>query len=205
MAAARAILGQDAVIGVTCSTPEEAKLAVLDGADYLGIGTIFATRTSVSYTENKYSGIKKTFRKENTKHIIGTVGIQTILNALSMTQSEVPVVAIGGINALNIQRVLFQSRGTTKSLDGVAVVSSIVGATDPKGASAQLLALMDEPKFVDRVPMRHRDIQGLLRGVPAVVKKVVQSRPVCHNMTNLVVQNFAANIAIAMLVPHILV
>ena len=41
----RAILGQDAIIGVTCSTPEEAKIAVLGGANYLGIGTVFATRT----------------------------------------------------------------------------------------------------------------------------------------------------------------
>ena len=42
---ARAILGQHAIIGISCSTIQEAQLAVLGGANYLGIGTMFATAT----------------------------------------------------------------------------------------------------------------------------------------------------------------
>ena len=45
LAAARKLLGPDGIIGVTCSTPEEAIAAVNGGADYLGIGTMYATPT----------------------------------------------------------------------------------------------------------------------------------------------------------------
>lgn len=41
----RKLLGENAIIGVTVSTVEEALLACKDGADYLGIGTMFATAT----------------------------------------------------------------------------------------------------------------------------------------------------------------
>jgi thiamine-phosphate diphosphorylase/hydroxyethylthiazole kinase len=42
---ARRILGDKAIIGVTVSTIDEARKACKDGADYLGIGTLFATAT----------------------------------------------------------------------------------------------------------------------------------------------------------------
>ena len=42
---ARKLLGNDAIIGVTVASIEEAMIACEDGADYLGIGTIFATPT----------------------------------------------------------------------------------------------------------------------------------------------------------------
>ena len=42
---ARDMIGPDAIIGVTCSNIYEAELAVSGSADYLGIGTIFATPT----------------------------------------------------------------------------------------------------------------------------------------------------------------
>jgi thiamine-phosphate diphosphorylase/hydroxyethylthiazole kinase len=45
MTSARNILGNKAIIGVTFSTIDEAKEACKDGADYLGIGTIFSTAT----------------------------------------------------------------------------------------------------------------------------------------------------------------
>lgn len=45
LATARKLLGPDAVIGVTCSSQEEAFAAVNEGADYLGIGTMYATPT----------------------------------------------------------------------------------------------------------------------------------------------------------------
>lgn len=43
---ARKILGQDAIIGITVNSWKEAEAATLDGADYLGIGTVFSTKTS---------------------------------------------------------------------------------------------------------------------------------------------------------------
>jgi thiamine-phosphate diphosphorylase/hydroxyethylthiazole kinase len=45
LATVRKILGPHAIIGVTCSSIEEARSAALGGATYLGIGTIFATST----------------------------------------------------------------------------------------------------------------------------------------------------------------
>ena len=45
---ARKLLGNDAIIGVTVASIEEAMIACEDGADYLGIGTIFATPTYLS-------------------------------------------------------------------------------------------------------------------------------------------------------------
>ena len=48
LATARRLLGKDAIIGVTASSAEEALQAANAGADYLGIGTVFATPTSVN-------------------------------------------------------------------------------------------------------------------------------------------------------------
>jgi thiamine monophosphate synthase len=46
--AAKKILSKDAIVGISASTVEEAVKAVEEGADYLGIGTLFATPTLVS-------------------------------------------------------------------------------------------------------------------------------------------------------------
>lgn len=42
---ARQLMGPNAIIGVTCSSLEEAYAAATGGADYLGIGTMYATPT----------------------------------------------------------------------------------------------------------------------------------------------------------------
>ena len=47
IATAQKLLGQHAIIGITCSTLDEARTAVMGGASYLGIGTVFATPTCV--------------------------------------------------------------------------------------------------------------------------------------------------------------
>lgn len=45
LATARNLMGPRAIIGVTCSSVEQAEVATSRGADYLGIGTVFATPT----------------------------------------------------------------------------------------------------------------------------------------------------------------
>jgi thiamine-phosphate diphosphorylase / hydroxyethylthiazole kinase len=50
LATARKLLGPDAIIGVSCSSVEEAHDAAMGGASYLGIGTMFATPT---YTDRR--------------------------------------------------------------------------------------------------------------------------------------------------------
>ncbi|KAH7170360.1 Hydroxyethylthiazole kinase family-domain-containing protein [Dactylonectria macrodidyma] len=162
-AEARRLLGPGKIIGVTASSTEEALRACEAGADYLGLGTVFATRT-----------------KKDTKSIIGPEGVRNILAALaSAGHGSVPTVCIGGVNAANAGAVIAGCRGPAKAVDGIAVVSAIVAASDPAAAARDLVAKV-------AVAM-----------IPQVVRAVADTTPLSHNMTNLVVQNFAANVALA--------
>ncbi len=109
---ARAILGPDKIIGVSVQTVEQAVLAEKNGADYLGVGSIFTTSTKLDADD---------------------VSLETLRAICDAVQ--IPIVAIGGIKADNI----LQLKGT--NVDGVAVVSGIFGAEDIKGATAELLEL----------------------------------------------------------------
>ncbi|TVY30828.1 putative thiamine biosynthetic bifunctional enzyme [Lachnellula hyalina] len=181
---ARKLLGRDAIIGVTVSSVEEAQKACKDGADYLGVGTMFATAT-----------------KRNTKGIIGTAGTKKILQAIADTGRDVRTVSIGGINASTVQRVLFQSSHPKKKLDGVAIVSAVIAARDPKQAAKDLLSLVKSPPPFAAASLANTqkatDIGTLLEKAPTIIREVGSKTPLSHNMTNLVVQNFAANVALA--------
>lgn len=184
LSTARSLLGPNAIIGVTANSVSEALESAQDGADYLGLGTVFATAT-----------------KEDAKSIVGTAGVRSMLNALSERgYGNVGTVCIGGINASNVQRVLYQSHGLEKGLDGVAVVSAIVAADDPNAAAAQLKTLINEPPPFARTPQPFKTTlrpAAIEEEAPMIVKKLGETKPLCHNMTNLVVQNIAANVAIA--------
>ncbi|KAI4110506.1 MAG: hypothetical protein LQ339_001372 [Xanthoria mediterranea] len=179
---ARQLVGSKMIIGVTVSSLAEAVTAVEAGADYLGIGTIYATPT-----------------KEDTKAILGTAGVRDILNGITGLEKVVPTVAIGGINAKNIQRVMFKSQGMRKRLDGVAVVSAIMAAESPKAAARALRWLATEsPGFINGgQPNPVKEVDDLLRQANNIIKDLGAKHPLCHNMTNLVVQNFAANVALS--------
>jgi len=181
---ARKLLGENAIIGVTVSNTKEALKACREGADYLGVGTMFATST-----------------KTNTKDIIGTSGTKEILKAISTEGKKVRTVSIGGINASTVQRVLYQSSDSSKSLDGVAIVSAIIAAEDPTTAAKEILALIKSPPPFAAASLantsKKQKVQDLLADIPAVIKEVGENTPLSHNMTNLVVQNFAANVALA--------
>ena len=143
-------------------------------------------------------------RKQNTKSIIGTAGTRVILEhlaAITELPHRIATVAIGGINASNVQRVMYQSKSTFRGLDGVAVVSAIIAAQSPKDAAAHLLDLVKSPPPFARPltgKVKGRTAEELVRKVQDIVKEVGLEMPVCHNMTNSVVQNFAANVAVAM-------
>lgn len=100
-----------------------------------------------------------------------------------------------------MQRVIYQSAHAQKSLDGVAIVSAIVAAKDPKAASRHLLGLVKSPPPFAAAALsntsKSTDVDSLLKAVPAVIKKLGETTPLCHNMTNLVVQNFSANVALS--------
>lgn len=115
----RQILGKDKIIGVSARTAQQAIQAQADGADYLGVGAMFATST-----------------KQDAK----TVSVET-LNDIRQSVS-IPIVAIGGINHTTLPALqqALQAADTSMGdvIDGVAVVSAILGQKDVKLASEQL-------------------------------------------------------------------
>lgn len=122
--------------------------------------------------------------KQNTKSIIGIDGLQKILADLANAELSIKTVCIGGINASNTQRVVWHG---SERVDGVAVVSAIVAAADPEAAARELRSLVKlPPEFGKR----------LVDKIAGVIKAVIEKKPLSHNMTNLVVQNFAANVAL---------
>ncbi|KAE8442114.1 hypothetical protein EG329_003820 [Mollisiaceae sp. DMI_Dod_QoI] len=196
LSTAREILGPDAIIGVTASSIPEALAACQNGANYLGIGTMFATPT-----------------KTNTKGIIGTAGTKEILGAIAEHgyADSVSTVSIGGINPSTIQRVLYQSAHPLKPLSGVAIVSAIISAPSPKTAASQLLHLLHTPPPFTTTSLTHppkptspkptspkpTSPETLLSQIPTIILAVNRTTPLSHNITNLVVQNLAANVALA--------
>ena len=112
-AKARKLLGPDKILGVSAQTFEQAIAACRDGADYLGVGAVFPTGTKTDAVE---------------------VPLDT-LKAITAAV-DIPVVAIGGINADNIAEL----SGT--GIAGAAVVSAIFAQKDIKKAAANLRQLM---------------------------------------------------------------
>lgn len=100
-AAARKLLGEDYIIGVSAHNPAEAKAALQSGADYLGCGAIFGTATKAD--------VKK----------LGTDGLAAICKAKGL-----PVVGIGGVTADNYREV------RAAGADGAAIVSGILAQPD---------------------------------------------------------------------------
>ncbi len=115
VSAARALLGEDKIIGVSAQTLEEAVWAEKHGADYLGVGTVFPTSTKLDATGVSFAVL------------------QDICSKVA-----IPVVAIGGINAENILGL----QGT--GIDGVAVVSAIFAQPDISAAARKLAALVQK-------------------------------------------------------------
>ena len=108
---AREILGKDKIIGVTAKTIQQALEAQLNGADYLGVGAMFGSTT-------KKDALPLTFEQ-----------LADIRKSVT-----IPIVAIGGINADNINKF------ANTNVDGIAVVSAIYGQNDIKSATENLLA-----------------------------------------------------------------
>ena len=111
---ARQILGADKIVGATAKTIEQAQIAQEQGADYLGSGAVFGSTT-------KKDALPMTMELLN-----------EICNSV-----QIPVVAIGGIDATNIG----QLKGT--DIAGAAVVSGIFAHPDIKEAARKLYMLLD--------------------------------------------------------------
>lgn len=109
----RRMVGEDLLVGLSVTNVAEA--LALDPAivDYAGVGPVFATPS-----------------KPDAAPPLGIVGTRAVCDVLT-----VPAVAIGGIALTNAAEVL------TTGVAGIAVISAICGADDPRASAAQLAAL----------------------------------------------------------------
>lgn len=110
----RRLIGPDKILGVSAQTVEQALLAEANGADYLGVGAVFSTSTKADAVEVPYDTLR------------------AICQAVS-----IPVIAIGGIKASNVQAL--QESGIV----GIAVVSGIFAAPDITAAARELDKAVD--------------------------------------------------------------
>jgi len=115
---ARRLLGPDALIGLSVETAEQAAEAAAWDCDYLGVGPIFATAT-----------------KPDAAPAWGLERFTAL-----RTTSRHKLVAIGGLNASNAAAV------TAAGADGIAVVSAICSAPDPRAAAAGLCRLIQDSR-----------------------------------------------------------
>ncbi|MBX5437164.1 MAG: thiamine phosphate synthase [Alicyclobacillaceae bacterium] len=109
---ARRLMG-DRIVGVSAETVEEALQAERDGADYLGVGSVYPTQ---SKPDAGFAGLD---------------GLREIVRRL-----HIPVVGIGGINLANAADVM------RCGACGIAVVSAVMSAPDPGEAARRLRQLI---------------------------------------------------------------
>lgn len=105
----RRLVGNDKIIGVSTHNLAQARQAVLESADYIGVGPFFPSQTK---PRDFLAG--PAFAKE------------------AAAQVAVPAIAIGGITAANVDEVL--ATGVRR----VAVSSAVCGAADPRAVAEAL-------------------------------------------------------------------
>ena len=113
---ARRLMGPTAVIGLSVETWEDVQKAQDLDVDYLGVSPVFSTPT-----------------KTDTKTPWGIEGLEKI-----KAYSCHPLVAIGGLNAFNTEKVI------RSGADAIAVVSAICSADDSFDAARQLVSLFEK-------------------------------------------------------------
>lgn len=115
---ARELFGSNMIIGVSVTNKEEARAAFAEGADYLGAGTVFSTKS-----------------KEDSGKAIGLTILRDIVKSV-----PIPVVAIGGITIGNLTDVL------SCGVSGIAVISAITAAEDPAKTTVRLCQTVQQVK-----------------------------------------------------------
>ncbi len=113
--AVRELLGEGKIIGITASNLEQATQAEKEGADYIGFGHIYPTKTKIKYDPP-----------------VGLAALEKVCK-----QSGIPVLAIGGIQEHNLDEVCLTGAS------GIAVVSAIGLSADPFGQTQKFKKIMD--------------------------------------------------------------
>lgn len=114
---ARRLVGPRRLVGVSTHSIEQARQAVLDGADYLGVGPVFPSQT---------------------KHFDDFPGMELARQVAA--EIRLPAFAIGGIDETNIDEVL------TTGISRVAVGGAVVNAGSPAAAARALLRVLRTPR-----------------------------------------------------------
>lgn len=114
VAAVRTLVGPDRAIGLSTHSPEQARAAVAAGADYIGVGPIYATQT-----------------KEDVCAPVGLTYLDFVAGGI-----DLPFVAIGGIKEHNLAEV------AVRGARCAALVTEIVGAEDIGGKVRSLNRLL---------------------------------------------------------------
>ena len=113
VAEARRLLGPDKIIGLSITDPAQALRADATAADYLGVGPIYAQLTKADAVE--------------------PLGVEGFRQTRRLTRT--PMVAIGGLTPDNSAPLL------AAGADGLAIVSAIVGASDPEREMGRFVGL----------------------------------------------------------------
>jgi thiamine-phosphate pyrophosphorylase len=108
--AARPLLRPGMILGVSTHSVEQARAAQADGADYVAVGSMFATTSKADF------------------QLVGPDLMRKLRGEI-----RVPLVGIGGITLDNVSEVI------QAGADGVAVISAVCAAPDPKAAAARFL------------------------------------------------------------------
>jgi thiamine-phosphate pyrophosphorylase len=111
--AARPLLRPGMILGISTHSVAQARAAQADGADYVAVGSMFATATKPDF------------------QLVGPALLRKL-----RAEIRVPLIGIGGITHDNVQEVI------GAGADGVAVISAVAAADDPRAASARFVALI---------------------------------------------------------------
>ncbi len=111
---ARALLGAEKLIGYSTHSPDEAKEAERNGADFILFGPVHFTPSKAAYGAPQ-----------------GVAALKEIVEKVAL-----PVYAIGGINATNLAVTM------TTGIHGVALISAIMSARNPTVAAKTIVAML---------------------------------------------------------------
>lgn len=106
----RDLIGPDKILGISAHTVVEAKKAIEDGADYLGVGPMFPTNS-----------------KADAEDVCGP----EMIAKMREQGIDIPIVAIGGITIEHTRDILLAGA------NGVSIISAIASASSPKQAAEQ--------------------------------------------------------------------
>jgi thiamine-phosphate pyrophosphorylase len=112
---ARKLLGPDAIIGGSAGDMEEAKKCLAEGADYIGVGPVYYTKS-----------------KPDAGKAMGIENLRIIADEIPL-----PIIAIGGITASDIEELL------ETGAHGVAVISAVCLSDDPEAAARRFRDTLD--------------------------------------------------------------